>query len=58
MVAALLELHHHVDEPSDAALDPFTQGTVVLGQYPPRGRTRTQYKLYSVVSYESLSAHK
>ena len=34
VVAALLELHHDVDEASDAALHSLAEGVVVLGQDP------------------------
>ena len=35
VVAALLQLHHHVDESSDATLNTLAQSLVVLGQNPP-----------------------
>ena len=34
VVAALLELHHDVDEASDASLHSLAEGVVVLGQDP------------------------
>jgi len=37
MVAALLELHDQVDEPSDGPLHTLAQSLVVLGQDPPVG---------------------
>ena len=49
VVTALLKLHHHINEPGDAALNALTQCTVVLGQDPPEGRyERTQLWLSSV----------
>ena len=42
MVAAFLQLHHDVDESSDATFDPLTEGCVVPCQYPPVTQSNTQ----------------